>query len=131
MAVWPRADGAHLESLVLQHTLDRCILAAWRELRVEDDSKGAVSYDFALSVRQVSGFASETILDLFADYFCFEEVSGRHATAHPARQSSLPPILKLEKAVGRFCDITLRVQGVGDPAAGCCYREYGGLALST
>jgi hypothetical protein len=70
---------------------------------VEDYTKGTVSDNLALRVGEVSGFASEAILDLFANDF-YRAVSSWFTAARRTKCRS-PPILKLEKAVGRFCDI--------------------------
>lgn len=65
-------DGlrAHLETLVLEHSLDRRVFTAWRQLGVEDDAKGPIANDLALRVGEFSGLTSQAILDLLTDYFC-------------------------------------------------------------
>jgi hypothetical protein len=97
---------------------------------MEDDAKRTVSDNFALRVGQVSGFSGEAILDLFANYFC-GAVSGTGQMLDAGIDGRSPPILKLEKAVGLFCDIAWLFRGLGTPLRRGCYREYGGLALST
>jgi hypothetical protein len=100
---------------------------------VKDYAEGTVSNNFALCIGQVSGFAGEAILDLFANDFC-GHVSKRSTATRSTQDRAgdcSPPILKLEKAVGRFCDIVWLFRSVGDPAPTACYREYGGLALSS
>lgn len=57
---------AHLESLVLQDSLDGSIFTAWRQLGLEDDAKGAIANNLALSVGQISVLASHAVLYLFA-----------------------------------------------------------------
>jgi hypothetical protein len=73
---WPRVSlevggqnrgGACLEALVLQDALDGGVFSARRELGLEDDAKGAVSDDFALSVGEISGLSGDAILHLFPD----------------------------------------------------------------
>lgn len=44
---------AHLEAFVLEHALDGGVLAAGRQLGLENDAEGAIAYDLALCVRQV------------------------------------------------------------------------------
>jgi hypothetical protein len=62
-------QAAYLEALVLQHALDGRILAAGRQLGLEDDAKGAVADNLALRVGKVLVLASLAVLDLFADDF--------------------------------------------------------------
>lgn len=57
----------YLEALVLQNPLDGCILSVWRKLCLEYNTKGAVSHDLALCILHFSCFASQSILDLFAN----------------------------------------------------------------
>lgn len=59
----------YLESFVLKNALDSCILARWRELRLEDYTERAVAHDFTLSVGKFSCFTGDTILHLLADNF--------------------------------------------------------------
>lgn len=61
-------DHSHLESLVLEHTLDSSIFARGRELCLKYYSERAISYDLALRILHISGFSSDTILDLFTDH---------------------------------------------------------------
>lgn len=101
-----------LEALVLEHTLDGGIFSAGGQLGLKNDAKGAVAYDLALRVRQILVVAGHTVLDLFADNFCFT-VS---AACDETRGQDLPPILRDEKADGRFWLIV------------CCYAVGGGSA---
>jgi hypothetical protein len=59
--------SACLEALVLQDALDGGVFAAGRQLGLEDDAKGAISDDFALSVGEISGLSCDAILHLFPD----------------------------------------------------------------
>lgn len=68
----PRAAGrdwTHLEALVLQHPLDGCVLAAGRQLRLEDDAERAVADNLALCVRQVLVVARLAVLHFLANDF--------------------------------------------------------------
>lgn len=58
------------ETLVLEHTLDRRVLAAWRQLGVEDNTERTIADDLALRVGELSCLSGQAILDLFADNFC-------------------------------------------------------------
>lgn len=60
----------HFETLVLEHSLDGCVLAAWRQLGVEDNTEGTIADNLALCVSQFSGLSSQAVLDLLADDFC-------------------------------------------------------------
>jgi hypothetical protein len=60
----------HLETLVLEHTLDGRIFPAWRQLCMEDNAKGSIADYLALCVGELSRLSSQAILDLFADDFC-------------------------------------------------------------
>lgn len=64
---------AYLESLVLQDTLDGCILTRRREFGLKDDTKTSIADDLALSVLHLFGFAGQAILHLLANHFgtCF------------------------------------------------------------
>jgi hypothetical protein len=121
------ASSTHLEPLVLQHPLDRSVLPAGRQLRVENYAERTVSDNLALRVGEIPGFAGEAVLDLFANDF-YGVVSSRFTLAR-GTESCSPPILKLEKAVGRFCDIAWLGEQYGDPTPTGCYREHGGLAV--
>jgi hypothetical protein len=88
----------NLEALVLQHPLDGGIFSARGELGLEYHAEGAVAHNLALCVRQVLVFACLAVLDLFADDF-YECVSMRAARG---AGWYLPPILREEKADGRF-----------------------------
>jgi hypothetical protein len=101
---------AHLESLVLQDTLDGGVFPAWRKLCVEDNTKRAVSDNLALRVCEVSSFAGETILDSFADDFYSTTRQQRRSRMQIENHVNVPPILRLLNAVGRFCDITRQQQ---------------------
>lgn len=59
----------YLETLVLEHSLDRRVFTAWRQLGVEDDSERPIANNLALRVGKLSGLTSQAILDLLADYF--------------------------------------------------------------
>ena len=59
-----------LESLVQQDPLDGGVLTAGRELRLEDNTKGAIANNLALRILDFSGFSSQSILDLLANDFC-------------------------------------------------------------
>jgi hypothetical protein len=75
MCIWEsgRARGAtrktHLEALVLENPLDGRIFTTRRQLRLEDDTKGAVADNLALRVGEVLVVAGQAVLDLFADNF--------------------------------------------------------------
>jgi hypothetical protein len=88
----------HLEAFVLKHALDGGVLAAGRQLCLEDDSKGAIADDFALCIRQVLVspladalrttqraahlvFAREAVLDLLTDDFCAAVSMGKRGGA--------------------------------------------------
>lgn len=60
----------YLESLVLENTLDGSILSRWRQLGLENNAKGAVSDNLALSILQVPSLTGHSILDLLADHLC-------------------------------------------------------------
>ena len=59
--------AAHLETLVLENTLDGRIFAVRGKLGVEDHTEGTISYDLALGVLHLSCLASDSILHLLAD----------------------------------------------------------------
>jgi hypothetical protein len=123
------ALGSHaqtnLEALVLEHSLDRSIFSARGELGLEDYTKGAVSDDLALRISKVLVLARLAVLDLFADDFC-ANVSEQNAESS---SSNLPPILRDEKADGRFWLIVWgdATRGVSGRHCADCYRENGGL----
>lgn len=87
---------------------------------MEDNSEGAVADDLALCVGQISRLPSEAVLDPFADDFCKARWSVSAELNERERKGKIeddcseeigehiPPILRLLKAVGRFCDITRR-----------------------
>lgn len=60
----------HLEALVLEHALDGGIFTTGRQLRLENDTEGAVADNLALRVCEILVVASQAILDLFVDNFC-------------------------------------------------------------
>ena len=114
-----RAIGTYLEALVLQHALDGGILTRRRQFGLENDTEGAIADDLALGVLHLLGLPSKAVLDLLTDdFYC----SGQHCTARRARHAwlNIPPILRLEKADGRFCDI------VRCAVAGWCWMTAGG-----
>jgi hypothetical protein len=116
-----------LEALVLQHSLDRSIFSARRELGLKDHAEGAIADNLALRVGQILIFTSLAVLDLFADNFC-ASISKQHAESS---FGNLPPILKDEKADGRFWLIVWGNATRGGSGRHCadCYREKGGLSL--
>jgi hypothetical protein len=85
------AKPSYLETLVLQDSFDGSVLAAGRQLGLEDDAKRAVADDLALRIGNVSGLASDSVLDSLPYDFCSAWVSsgrGRdwragRATYHP------------------------------------------------
>lgn len=60
----------YLEPLILKNTFDGSILSRWRQLGLENHTKGTISDNFALGILQVSGLASHSILNLFTDNLC-------------------------------------------------------------
>ena len=66
----------HLEALVLQDPLDRCILSIRGKLCLEDYTKRAISYNLALCVLHFLGFTGQAILD-FLTYNLFPVVSSK------------------------------------------------------
>lgn len=77
-----RRRFAHLETLVLENTLDGGIFVGRGELGLKDDTEGTISYDLALCVLQLLRLAGDAILHLLLDNFCeIESVSGK-ATDH-------------------------------------------------
>lgn len=68
--------ATYLESLVLEDTLNRCVLVGGRQFRLKDDAKGAIAYNFALGVLQVPRFSGHSILNLFVDNLCMSENIG-------------------------------------------------------
>jgi hypothetical protein len=63
-------DEAHLESFVLQHSLDGSIFSARRQLGLEHHAKRPIADYLALCVLHLSCLASEAILDLLPNYLC-------------------------------------------------------------
>ncbi len=57
----------NLETLILQNSLDRCVLAIWGKLCLEDHTKGTIAYNLALRILHFLGFASEAILDFLTN----------------------------------------------------------------
>jgi hypothetical protein len=88
----------NLEALVLQHPLDGGIFSAGGQFGLEDHAERAVAHNLALCVCQVLVLARLAVLNLFADNFC-GSVSLRAARG---ADWYLPPILREEKADGRF-----------------------------
>lgn len=68
-----RAHNPDLETLVLEHALNSSVLPAWRELGLENNAKGSVSYDLALSVLHLPSFTGNAILDFLANHLCKRE----------------------------------------------------------
>lgn len=64
-------DIGYLESLILKNTLDGSIFTGRRKFRLEDDAERTVTNDFALGVLHFLGFTRQTILDFFANNFCY------------------------------------------------------------
>lgn len=94
----------HLESPVLQHPLDGCILAAGLELGLEDDAERSVADDLTLSVLHLPSFTCDSILYLFLDGF-YDLVSKGFLSRQTFRIDGSPPILRLLRACVRLCDI--------------------------
>ena len=61
---------SHLEPLVLEDTLDSRIFSIWRELCLEHNPKGSVSYDLTLCVLHLFGFTSKPVLNFLANDLC-------------------------------------------------------------
>lgn len=57
----------YLESLVLQDSLDCGIFTTWRQLGLEDDTERAISNNLALSVGNIPGLTSRTVLNFFSN----------------------------------------------------------------
>lgn len=106
--------AAHLEALVLEDALDGGVLAAGRELGLENDSERTIANNLALRVGQVLVLAGQAVLDLLPDDLWGDvSVDADNIRSWPGI-ASLPPMRRLEKADGRFCDIAWGAQ----PAAG-------------
>ena len=60
-------ERIYLESLVLQDSLDCGIFTTWRQLGLEDNTEGAISNNLALSVGNIPGLASRTVLNFFSN----------------------------------------------------------------
>ena len=60
---------AYLETLVLQDSLNSCVLSIWRELGLEYYTERPVSNNLALGILHFFGLASQTILYFLADDF--------------------------------------------------------------
>jgi hypothetical protein len=109
--------GSHaqtdLEALVLQHPLDGGVFSARGQLGLENDTEGAIAHNLALCVRQVLVLSGLAVLDLFTDDFC-AAVSSRLSRS---AMEDLPPILREEKADGRFWLIVWGYATRGDPAS--------------
>ena len=95
---------ASLKPLILQHPLDGSILATGGQLGLEDDAKRPIANNLALSVCELSSLSGQAVLNLFANDFCRINVSKSFRLKE--FQGISPPILRLEKAAGRFCDIS-------------------------
>lgn len=102
----------YFKPLVLQHSLDGSIFAAWGHFRLKHDTERAISHDLALGVLHFLGFASQAILDLFTNdlYWVSGAQSenawnvGNDSTA--IKGLDLPPMRRPAKTPGRLCDIT-------------------------
>lgn len=102
-----QAGKAHLEALVLQHPLDGSVLAAGRQLRLEDDAEGAIADDLALRIGKVFVLARLAVLHFLANDLCgfvsfLVAIYGRRAGGARRGGFHSPPILRDEKAVGRL-----------------------------
>jgi hypothetical protein len=105
-----RAARKYLEAFVLQDSFDCSIFAAGRELGLEDDPKGAVSNNFALSVGEIPCFSRNAVLYPFADDFCRQRVSVHGCGRQRDGYRNVPPIRKLVKFGWRFCVMVLWVE---------------------
>lgn len=101
--------SAHLEALVLKDTLDGSVLAAGRQLGLEDDTERTIAYDLALCIRQVFVVAGQAVLNFLADDLCWECFVSRSCGGGGGQrreggeqEENLPPILRDEKADGRL-----------------------------
>ena len=114
-----------LEALVLEHALDGGVLSTRRQLGLENDAEGAVAHNLALRVCQVLVLARLAILHLFADNFC----AAVSIACDMVRGHDLPPILRDEKADGRFWLIVWCYATRGGSAKRCadCSRGCGEL----
>lgn len=112
---WDRNQTmAYLETLILEHALDGRILARGGKLGLEYDTERTVANNLALGILEISGFASQSILDALTDHLC-DGVStwakgGFCCEARGPRSGCLPPIRKLLNAPGR-CDDMLQESG--------------------
>lgn len=61
---------SHLETFVLEDSLDRSVLTAGRQFGLKDHTERSIADNLALGVGKVSSLPSHTILYLFADDFC-------------------------------------------------------------
>lgn len=57
----------YLEPLILEDSFDGSIFPARSHLGLKHDTKGAIAYNLALSVGDLLGFASQSILDFLPD----------------------------------------------------------------
>lgn len=103
----PDGSASHLETLVLEDSLDGSVLAAGGHLGLKHHTERSIAHDLALGVRDLLGFARQAILDLFADDLCAageqDKLVGN--TAIDGRKGFLPPMRKLGKSPGRLCDM--------------------------
>lgn len=104
------AEKAHLESLVLEDTLDGGIFVGRGQLGLEDDTKGTISDNLALSVLQILRLASFAILNLLPDDF-WDKVSATVGRYGQVRMTSYsPPMRRLVKVeAGPLCAAILEV----------------------
>jgi hypothetical protein len=70
-----RYNGTYLEAFILEDTFDGGIFSIWRDLGLEDYTKGTVANDLALGVLHLLCLAGQAILDLFTDDLCKHDVS--------------------------------------------------------
>lgn len=117
---------AYLEALVLEDPLDGRILAAGRQLGLEDDSKRAVADDLALGVGKIPVLSRHAIVDLFADDFCCRR---QRSVGKPARDRDETYRRCVSWRTPRAGSETWRrdLSGGGSIARERCYRENGGL----
>lgn len=104
----------YLETFILKDALDGSILAGWRQLCLEDHTKGPIANNLALSILEISSFTSDSILNALTDNFyrdiriCFTVCACTLWECGGWTTNCLPPIRKLLNAPGR-CDDMLQV----------------------
>lgn len=114
----------YLEPLVLKDTLDGGVFARGRKLGLKDDAEGSIAYDLALRVLQIPRLSSDAILHLLANDLCKDVI--RYEATHGALKS-LPPILRLCSALGRFVDIAWAAALISSQRVTCSTGKSGGL----